>query len=499
MIAIYVRVSTDDQAKHGYSIDDQIRQCKKKAMTSEVKEYIDDGYSGEYLDRPALAQLRRDVKEKLITKVIIYDPDRLSRNLMNQLIITEELRKRNVELIFVTGDYEDSPIGKLSFNIKGVIAEYEKAIINDRMSRGRREKARQGKIVKNAHMYGYNYDKPTNSYVINNEEAAIVQLIFDLFTKPSQVKGINGIAIYLTKQGIPTKRNASVWHRQVVRQILLNRSYTGEHHQNKWNSEGMLGNKHKTKEDKIPLKERPTDEWIYTPIPPIISEFQFEHAQRLIGESKRRYAKESLRDYLLSGLVRCGECGNTMTGVYTKNWGKNVSMYSDKKNYSGAKFKGCGVRVKCEELDANVWETVLNWLNQPDQIAAAVAEEEEDTFEQTEIVRLEREIDKTKNGRKRLIKLFSDGIEDLGEEEIRNELKELSEKEEKLRKQLDEIVRKISSMKNMEYSKHMIQEAVDYYVNKNPELLTFEDRKEIIRLIVKEVRVFKDRVDIHSF
>jgi site-specific DNA recombinase len=499
MIGLYVRVSTEDQAKHGYSIDDQLRQCRKKSMSTETKDYIDDGYSGEYLDRPALVQLRKDVKEKLITKVICYDPDRLSRNLMNQLIITEEFRKRSVDLVFVTGDYEDSPIGKLSFNIKGVIAEYEKAIINDRMSRGRREKARQGKVVKNSYLYGYDFDKEKDAYVINESEAKVVQLIFDLFTKPSQVKGINGIAVFLTKQGIPTKKGAAVWHRQVVRQMLLNKSYTGEHNQNRWDTEGMLGNKHKEKEDKVPMKVRPEEEWIHTKIPPIISEFQYEHANRLIGESKRRFAKESLRDYLLSGIVRCGECGNTMTGRRTKNWGKYELEYTDVKNYSGAKFKGCGLHVKCEELDANVWDTVLNWLNEPDQIAAAKENGEESSFEQTELERITREIEKAKNGRKRLIKLFSDGIEDLGEEEIRNELKELTEKEERLKKQYEELDRKMNTMKNMEYSKNMIQEAVDYYLNKNLEQLTLEDKKDLIRSVVKEVQVFKDHIDIHSF
>lgn len=499
MIGLYVRVSTEDQARHGYSIDDQIRQCRKKAQTAETKDYVDDGYSGEYLDRPALAQLRKDVKEKLITKVICYDPDRLSRNLMNQLIITEEFRKRAVELVFVTGDYEDSPIGKLSFNIKGVIAEYEKAIINDRMSRGRREKARQGKVVKNGYLYGYDFDKSNNTYVINQSEASIVQMIFDLFTKPSHVKGINGIAVFLTQQGVPTKRGATVWHRQVVRQILLNQSYTGEHHQNRWNTEGMLGNRHKEKDDKVAMKVRPPEEWISTTIPPIISEFQFEHAQRLIGESKRRYAKDSHREYLLSGLVRCGECGNTMTGRRKKNWGKYSLEYTDEKNYSGAKHRGCGIHVKCEDLDNSVWETVLNWLNQPDQIAAAMADEEESTFEQTEMSRIQKEIEKTRNARKRLIKLFSDGMEDLGEEDIRSELKELTEKEGRLKRQYEDLDKKINSLKNMEYSKNMIQEAVDYYVNKNPELLTVEDRKELIRSVVKEVMVFKDHVDVHSF
>lgn len=59
MIAIYARVSTEEQAKHGFSLNDQIRQCRMKAETNKVKEYVDDGISGEFLDRPALTKLRK--------------------------------------------------------------------------------------------------------------------------------------------------------------------------------------------------------------------------------------------------------------------------------------------------------------------------------------------------------------------------------------------------------------------------------------------------------
>ncbi|WP_010093949.1 recombinase family protein, partial [Ornithinibacillus scapharcae] len=83
MIAIYVRVSTEEQSKKGYSLRNQIEECKKKANTNQTLEYIDDGYSGEFLERPGLTKLRQDVKEGHISKVICYDPDRLSRKLMN--------------------------------------------------------------------------------------------------------------------------------------------------------------------------------------------------------------------------------------------------------------------------------------------------------------------------------------------------------------------------------------------------------------------------------
>lgn len=240
MIGVYARVSTEEQAKKGFSLKDQIKECRKKANSEGIIEYIDDGFSGEFIDRPALTQLRDDARKGLIYKVICLDPDRLSRKLMNQLIITDELDKKEIPLEFVNGDYAKTPEGNLFYSLRGAISEFEKAKIKERTSRGRKEKANQGKVLRDFVIYGYTYNKQTEQLEIHEDEAKVVKLIFDLFTKPNDmVKGINGIAKLLTAQGIPTKRGAKVWHRQVVRQIILNSVYMGEFYQNKWNTEGM--------------------------------------------------------------------------------------------------------------------------------------------------------------------------------------------------------------------------------------------------------------------
>lgn len=207
MIGVYARVSTEEQARSGFSINFQVREGKKKAGTDDVRLYLDEGVSGEFLERPGLNDLRRDVKDGIITKVICLDPDRLARKLMLQLIITDEFERRGVELVFINGEYAKTPEGQLFYSMRGAIAEFEKAKINERMSRGRREKASQGKVIRNAYTYGYDYDKEKSQYVINDQEARVVQLIFNLFTQPNNIAlGINGIARYLTSQQIPTKR-----------------------------------------------------------------------------------------------------------------------------------------------------------------------------------------------------------------------------------------------------------------------------------------------------
>lgn len=499
MKAIYVRVSSEEQAQKGYSIEDQVAQCKEKAKTNEIMEYIDDGFSGEFLDRPALSKLRDDLKEGLISEVICYDPDRLSRKLMNQLIISEEIEKR-AELTFVNHNYQKTPEGMLFYQMRGAIAEFEKAKINERMSAGRRRKALKGKVVRNPNMYGYSYNKETSQFEIINKEAEVVKLIFDLFTKPNEkVQGINGIAHYLTDKKIPTKRGAGVWHRQVVRQILMNEAYVGRFYHNRWNTEGMLGNKYRPKEERIPMRERPREEWIEVPCPPIIEEDIFNHAQKLLQESRRRWAKRSVNRYLLSGLLRCGNCNNTMTGRRTKNWGKYVLEYTDIKNTAGAKNRGCGTRVNAKEIERDVWEKIRVWLNNVDEIAvASKANNRKVNYDQFEIERLEEEINATKEGRKRLLTLFAEDI-DISNEDMRQSLKNLKEKEEELKKRYVEAISRIKENESSEYSKQVFQEAASFLLSKGEEELTFEDKQKLIRQVVREIVVYKDNIEIFTF
>ncbi|MGD7049433.1 recombinase family protein [Rossellomorea marisflavi] len=88
MKAIYVRVSSEEQAKHGYSIKEQIPMYRIKPRIDNVFEYIDEGITDEVLNRPQIKKLRQDVKDGLIEQIICYDRDRLSRMLMNQLVIS---------------------------------------------------------------------------------------------------------------------------------------------------------------------------------------------------------------------------------------------------------------------------------------------------------------------------------------------------------------------------------------------------------------------------
>jgi site-specific DNA recombinase len=496
MIGIYARVSTEEQVRSGFSLIDQLRECRKKAGTDDVVEYVDEGISGEFLDRPALSRLRQDVRAGVIRRVICLDPDRLSRKLMHQLLITDEWDRYGVHLQFVNGDYAKTPEGTLFYSMRGAIAEFEKAKINERMSRGRREKARQGRVLRDFHMYGYDYDKETEQLVVNEQEAQVVRLVFRLFTQPAQeVQGISGIARYLTEAGIPTKRGAKVWHRQVVRQMLANRAYIGEFHQNRWNTEGVLANKHKPPEERQPVRERPQEEWIALPCPPIVDRQLFDYAQELLQASRRRWSGTQTNRYLLSGLVRCGLCGQAMTGRQAKHWGKPVCIYTDRKLYSGSKSSGCGQKATCTWLEETVWNQVRKWLCASECLAQAALQQSADAGEE-ELALLLRELEKVKEGRRRLLALFSDG-RDLSEEELRQALQESRKKEER-------IIRLIAEQRDRQNAsasadRRSVEESMRFCLDEAGGELEVEDKREIIRRVIREIRVYPDRVEIDSF
>lgn len=276
MIAIYARVSTEEQAKHGFSIYSQIRECQAMVPCEQSLTFIDEGVSGEILERPALNQLREKIDCGEVTTVICLDPDRLSRKLLHQLLLTEEWENKGVHLSFVNGEYQKTPEGNLFYALRGAISEFEKAQITERMCRGRREKARQGKVLRDFQIYGYDYNDETEQLVINSVEGEIVSSVFSWYLQESHgMKSISSIARMLTNKGIPTKRGASKWHRQVVRQILSNRTYIGEFYQNKWDTTG----------GKVRL--RPRKDWILIPCPPLITKVTYDKVQKKLSLRSR--------------------------------------------------------------------------------------------------------------------------------------------------------------------------------------------------------------------
>lgn len=518
MFAIYARVSTEDQAKYGYSIQDQIRQCRVKIgdRSSLIAEYKDEGITGEVLERPGLEKLIEDINAGVITNVMCYKPDRLSRNLLDALKLTKKIEKK-AKIEFVDMVFDNTPQGMFFYQNYLAMAELEKNLIKERTMAGRKSKARSGKVVRDYNVYGYTYNKEKGQMEIKTDEAEVVQLIFELFTNPQgRVRGINGIANYLNENNIPTKMQSLfregkstrvpkegkwIWHKQVVRQILFNSVYIGEFYQNKWNTEGMLINQFRDKDEYIPMTERPKEDWILVPCPPIVDVTTYNLAQKLLKEARRRYAGTPRNTYLLSGLVRCGDCGNTMVGRKVNNWNKHEFHYSDIKNTAGAKNHGCGNHIKCNTLDEFVWSTFIGYVNTKGQQAVDEYNNpktsNEKTFEEKQL----EQLIKDKEKQMQLKFLYQDDymLLRIGEkhefwtlETITEKIIATNDNITRLENEIKSLEEKIEVQKANSFTETVLLETISDFLSIDNESLTIEKRQEFLRRVFKEIRVYEN-------
>ena len=121
LAVIYARVSTDDQARHGYSLPDQVAQCREKAKelgATTIIDCVDEGISGDVLERPGLSTARQLIREGDVSLFVCYDPDRLARKLAHQLLVTDEIEKSGCKLVFVNFDWKNNPEGRLFYSLR---------------------------------------------------------------------------------------------------------------------------------------------------------------------------------------------------------------------------------------------------------------------------------------------------------------------------------------------------------------------------------------------
>jgi site-specific DNA recombinase len=332
-VAIYARVSTLNQKLEG-TIASQVQLLKQHVQQQgwsllPEHEFLDDGFSGPRLDRPALDRLRDCARRGEFDAVVILDPDRLAREYAYQWLLVQEFEKLNTPMIFLQNPFGDTPQGKLLTQMQGMIAEYERAQIIERTRRGRLEKARRGELIPWAYRrYGYRYlPKQRGSspqVMIEPAEAEVVREIYHALVE--EQLSLRQIAKRLNeaKTMTPTGKN-QVWQISTVRDILINRVYAGQARYNYRQS--TIPKYRKTDESKLHYLKtgrsyRPQSEWILSEAPTIITPELFDKAQLQLqrnSEAACKMYQPSSRRYLLRTLVKCGECSLGMVCFHLRS------------------------------------------------------------------------------------------------------------------------------------------------------------------------------------
>jgi len=249
-VALYARVSSQRQADAA-TIASQVAALEERLAADGFRldpelRFLDDGYSGATLRRPALERLRDLIYVGGVERLYVHSPDRLARQFVHQAVLLDEFAKRHVEVVFLNQPAGDaSPERNLLLQMQGMIAEYERAKILERTRRGRRFSARQGQIsVLGGAPYGYRYVSKrdgagTACYDIVLDEARVVR---DLFRWVG-LEGVSlrGAAERLTRERLPTRTGRARWNISTVRAILINPAYYGQAHWGKTRREARTG------------------------------------------------------------------------------------------------------------------------------------------------------------------------------------------------------------------------------------------------------------------
>jgi len=228
-VAIYVRVSTREQAEKGYSIQEQIKSCRgycEQNGWKVVRIYKENGVSGKNLNRPKLQLLFDHAEEKQFDIVVFWRSDRFTRSLSDLCNLVDYFEEIDVKISCVTERFDSTTAdGRLIIHMMGALAEHERQITLERSKIGIRARAREGKWKGGKTPFGYQYNSDTEKLEINQEEATIVKQIFKLYL---ELGTINDVTRYLNQKHIPT-RNAKKWSNTMVGNILSRKLYTGSY------------------------------------------------------------------------------------------------------------------------------------------------------------------------------------------------------------------------------------------------------------------------------
>jgi site-specific DNA recombinase len=513
--ALYARVSCEQQAQQS-TINSQVDALQERVRADGLTLddelcFLDDGYSGSTLVRPALERLRDMAWAGGFTRLYVHSPDRLARKYAWQMLLVEELQRCGVELIFLNRTIGTSPEEDLLLQMQGMIAEYERTKIMERSRRGKRYAARRGAVsVLTAAPYGYRYISKhvgggQAQYQVVFDEARVVKQIFEWVG--CDRLPLREVGRRLRKQGIPSAKKQS-WHLFTIRKLLSNPAYKGE---------AMFG-KSRVGERRPRLRPArgqpeharnstsrypgaPDDQFVI-PVPAIVSAELFAAAGEQIAENRKRYRQQTTGPgYLLQGLLVCGGCGY---GWYGKGIQRFTNTDPTKYPYyrctgmDSFRFDGhkmCHYRpIRLDRLDAAVWTDVCTVLQNPQLLQQEFERRLRNDGEPAiDLERLHKQMQSVQRSISRLIDAFEDGLLEKAEFEPRVE--RARQRLERLRQEATAATELAAQRQELRLVLSRLDEFASQ-VRAGLDQAQMETRREIIRCLVKDIKIEEQHVRI---
>lgn len=472
-VALYVRVSTDIQVD-GYSIDEQLERLEKfcDANTWVIyNKYIDPGYSGSTIDRPAMNDMIRDIRLKKIDLVLVYKLDRLSRSQKDTLyLIEEEFLPNGVDFISMTENFDtSSPFGRAMIGILSVFAQLERENIKNRLAMGHVGRAKAGYWRAGSNP-PIGYDYKDGMLIVNEYEALQVRLIYKMFLEGET---IHGISRYMNEHY--TNKYSSYKDSAQTGVILKNRLYIG----------------------KIKYKGVEYD-GVHEPI---IDEDTFYRVQARYKEISstwsENYRSPFKAKHLLTGLLYCGNCGARYFAYTSRRKDKNGKLIRKSENYV---YYKCYTRdgnkqmrtadhcknptVRVDKLDKVILDEIKKLKLDPSYLDSIIQSERKESVEDDTLTILRKRLREIETKINKLMDLYTIGgipLNDIGDR-----VKPLYEEKKKLE---TEIVNRESEIQEPDVlTVAETREILDYYAA-DIDNADHDTKRELVQSLIKRIEV----------
>jgi site-specific DNA recombinase len=514
----YGRVSSK-QRPETTTIASQVEALKARILADGLRWepelcFLDEGYSGGTLLRPALERLRDQAAAGVFDRLYVHSPDRLARHYPYQVLLVEEFQRQGVALVFLNHDIGKTPEENLLLQVQGMMAEYERAKILERSRRGKRHAARAGVVnVLCGAPYGYRYlgkyeGNGRARYEVDEPQAEVVRQIFAWVAL--ERCSIGEVCRRLRERGIASPRGKGSWDRTTVWGLLKNPAYIGQARFGKTrvgplrprlrpprgqSASGRRG---------VSVYDTPSEEQISIAVPALVEEALFTAvAEQLTENRQRRRANARGSRYLLQGLLVCGHCGYAF-------YGKPLSRSARKgrpRDYAYYRCVGSnayrfgGQRVchnkqcRTDVLDKAVWDDVCALLADPERVRQEYQQrlrgQRQKAGRPTE--QLSQLITRVRRGITRLIDAYQAGY--LEREEFEPRITSAKERLAKLEAEARASAERDAEAQNLQAAVDQLQSFAER-VREGLQEADWKVRREILRGLVKQVEVGEESIRV---